>query len=162
MAIYFNSSQYPNFDQKNSWKVIVGAIIGLIILFWLAKGVFYILNIAAPFLLIITLIMNYKVVLGFGSWLLDLLKKDIIVGLLASVGTVVFFPVVSAYLFGKMLLLRKVNKMKSDYIDQSYNIKDDYTSYEEVDEIEIPPLELPKKFENLNKPNNYDKFFDQK
>lgn len=162
MAIYFNSSQYPNFDQKNSWKVIVGAIIGLIILFWLAKGVFYILNIAAPFLLIITLIMNYKVVLGFGSWLLDLLKKDIIVGLLASVGTVVFFPVVSAYLFGKMLLLRKVNKMKSDYTDQSYNIKDDYTSYEEVDEIEIPPLELPKKFENLNKPNNYDKFFDQK
>lgn len=162
MAIYFNSSQYPNFDQKNSWKVIVGAIIGLIILFWLAKGVFYILNIAAPFLLIITLIMNYKVVLGFGSWLLDLLKKDIIVGLLASVGTVVFFPVVSAYLFGKMLLLRKVNKMKSDYTDQSYNIKDDYTSYEEVDEIEIPSLELPKKFENLNKPNNYDKFFDQK
>lgn len=162
MAIYFNSSQYPNFDQKNSWKVVVGAIIGLIILFWLAKGVFYILNIAAPFLLIITMIMNYKVVLGFGSWLLDLLKKDIIVGLLASVGTVVFFPVVSAYLFGKMLLLRKVNKMKSDYTDQSYNIKDDYTSYEEVDEIEIPPLELPKKFENLNKPNNYDKFFDQK
>ena len=72
MAIYFNSSQYPNFDQKNSWKVVVGAIIGLIILFWLAKGVFYILNIAAPFLLIITMIMNYKVVLGFGSWLLDL------------------------------------------------------------------------------------------
>ena len=70
MAIYFNSSQFPNFEQKSSWKVIVGAILGLIALFWLAKGVFFILNIIAPFLLIITLILNYKVVLGYGTWLL--------------------------------------------------------------------------------------------
>jgi len=162
MAIYFNSSQYPNFEQKNSWKIIIGAVIGLIILFWLAKGVFYILNIVAPFLLIITLVMNYKVVLGYGSWLLDLLKKDIIVGLLASVGTVIFFPVVSAYLFVKMLLLRKVTKMSNEYNQSSTYTKDEYTSYEEVDEIDIQKLELPKKFENITKTNNYDKFFDQK
>lgn len=163
MAIYFNSSQFPNFEQKSSWKVIVGAIIGLIALFWLAKGVFFILNIIAPFLLIITLILNYKVVLGYGTWLLELIKRDLLLGILAVIGTVFFFPVVSAYLFGKMLLLRKVNKMKNEFNAQNtFYQNEEFTSYEEVEEIAPNILKLPKTAEKQTNSNNYDTFFEQK
>ena len=163
MAIYFNSSQFPNFEQKSSWKVIVGAIIGLIALFWLAKGVFFILNIIAPFLLIITLILNYKVVLGYGTWLLELIKRDLLLGILAAIGTVFFFPVVSAYLFGKMLLLRKVNKMKNEFNAQNtFYQNEEFTSYEEVEEITPNILKLSKTAENQSNSNNYDTFFEQK
>lgn len=163
MAIYYNSSQFPNFEQKSSWKVIVGAIIGLIALFWLAKGVFFILNIIAPFLLIITLILNYKVVLGYGTWLLELIKRDLLLGILAAIGTVFFFPVVSAYLFGKMLLLRKVNKMKNEFNTQNtFYQNEEFTSYEEVEEITPNILKLSKTAENQSNSNNYDTFFEQK
>jgi hypothetical protein len=163
MAIYFNSSQFPNFEQKSSWKVIVGAILGLIALFWLAKGVFFILNIIAPFLLIITLILNYKVVLGYGTWLLELIKRDLLLGILAAIGTVFFFPVVSAYLFGKMLLLRKVNKMKNEFNAQNtFYQNEEFTSYEEVEEIAPNILKLPKTAEKQTNSNNYDTFFEQK
>ena len=163
MAIYFNSSQFPNFEQKSSWKVIVGAIIGLIALFWLAKGVFFILNIIAPFLLIITLILNYKVVLGYGTWLLELIKRDLLLGILAAIGTVFFFPVVSAYLFGKMLLLRKVNKIKNEFNTQNtFYQNEEFTSYEEVEEIAPNILKLPKTAEKQTNSNNYDTFFEQK
>lgn len=161
MSINVNGSQFVNFDQKNSWKFIIGGIILLIFLFWLAKGIFNILNIIAPFLLILTLVLNYRVVLGYGKWLLDLLKRDFLMGILACLGTVVFFPLVSGYLFAKVLLLRKVSSLKAPFAQINWeSAEDGFTNYEEVIPQKTEKLELPQQ----SKPkieHNYDSFFEK-
>ena len=74
-----------------------------------------------------------------------------------------FFPVVSAYLFGKMLLLRKVNKMKNEFNTQNtFYQNEEFTNYEEVEEIAPNILKLPKTAEKQTNSNNYDTFFEQK
>ncbi len=160
MSINLSGSHYVNFQQKNSWKFILVGILALVFIFWVAKGIFNLLNIIAPFLLIITLVLNYRVVVGYGKWLLDVLKRDFLMGILASLGTVIFFPIVSGYLFVKALLLRKVSSLKTPYSNHPGN--EGFTAYQEVEEADYEVLEIPEQAKTTSKQDhNYDSFFEK-
>ncbi len=90
-------------------------------------------------LIVLTAIINYKVILNYITWIIDLFKKKPLLGIGAGLGTVVFSQFVAAYLFFKAVVgwrLKKAIKAKTE----------DYTDYEVVEEetVEDDFLELPE------------------
>ena len=125
---------------------VVFLVFALMAVFWLAKGIFTILAWLAPILLIATLIIDYRIILNYGKWILHQLKTNTLVGVGMSLLTVVGFPVVSFFLFGKALLKRKLKSLESSYRAER---TESYSEYEIVEEdisttLELPPLERRK------------------
>ncbi len=128
-------------------------------LFFLAKGIFNILAWLAPILLIITAVIDYKVILNYGKWLLNLLRKDALMGIGGILLTVFGFPIIAGFLFGKALLYRKVKKINQTIEDEKMG---EFIEYEEIHEEKPPTLELPslkKEKEPQKKSNDYEQLF---
>jgi len=142
----------------NSITSILFLVLIFVALYWLATGIFKILSVAAPFMLIAALVINHNVVLNYGKWLWNLLLKKPLLGIGGILLTVFGFPIISGFLLGKALLYRKVKKMKQEYDKQQNG---DFIEYEEVDEepqirLELPDFQKPKK----ERGNDYDQYFD--
>ena len=152
-----------------------GAIIPLLMviafffaLFYVASFVFELLWYVAPILLLITLFMDHKIVTGYIEWVWNKLKTNPIMGIAFILLTVFGFPVVAGYLFGKLMLRRKINKMTETFNKRAngpVTKEEDYVDYEEVDSkpttrIEIPKADLPPKVKQKPENNKYDDFFE--
>ena len=137
---------------------IITLILGFILLFFIAKGVFTLLSWAAPFLLLGALIVNWRTVAGYGKFILNLFKRNIIMAIVAVVLTVIGFPIVAGFLFGKSFLDRKVAQLRSA---QEEKVEGEYVEYEDLTEDEVEPeiLELPE-IEPLQQESDYDDFFE--
>lgn len=133
----FNS----NTGGKNTPNTIISLIILVMMVvgfFILARFVFKILAILAPFLLIAALIMDYRVVLGYGRWLVDLVRRNPVLGVAAVILSFVAFPLVAAFLAAKAVLGRNVRQAQQAH---ERRLKDEYVDFEIVDDL---PLELPE------------------
>ena len=153
-----------NYNSSSPFGGIITLLLFILIfagLFYVAKGVFYILTAVAPILFIITLFLDYKVILNYGKYLIDTLKQKPLTGLVMMVFTFFGFPLVAAYLFLKALLNRKINSMAQQYGDNA--TQGGYIEYEEVkNENELEDfLELPDKLpsESRNQSSDYDQLF---
>lgn len=135
-----------NRRPQSKFEITIQGILGLVsviaifvLLFFIASGIFRILSWAAPFLLVAALIINYRTVLGYGGFLIDLLRRRLLLGLLAVLLTIVGFPVVIGFLFGKALIDRRIRKM---YLDMDE--KDEFVEYEDLtkegDRLELRQL----------------------
>jgi len=128
-------------------------------LFFLAKGVFWLLSWVAPVLLIITLIIDYTVVTDFFKFVWKLLREKTIIGILAVLLVVFGYPIVSGYLFFKALGKRTIKKAY-ERVEKDKNI---FTDYEEVVEddnfLELPPLNKRPEAPIQSKSNEYDDIF---
>jgi len=128
-------------------------------LFFLAKGVFWLLSWVAPVLLIITLIIDYTVVTDFFKFVWKLLREKTIMGILAVLLVVFGYPIVSGYLFFKALGKRTIKKAY-ERVEKDKNI---FTDYEEVVEddnfLELPPLNKRLEAPIQSKSNEYDDIF---
>ena len=126
----------------------IGAIVILVLffvaLYFVAKGLFTLLSYVAPVLLILTLIIDYKVVIDFGKWIIKLFKNNVLTGILAVVLTIIGFPIAAGFLFFRAMVRRKLRSM-GEQVDQ----RDEFTDYEEVveeeDFLELPPIEPVEK-----------------
>jgi len=119
----------------------------LVLLFFIAKGLFKILTIAAPVLIVLALIINYKTVVNYLRFVLGLLKRNVLSGIITILLSIVGFPILSGILFGKSILDRKVRKLQ-----QAHEVREqgELVDYEEVirpereDHLNLPPLEKQK------------------
>lgn len=130
------------------------------VLFFMAKGLFWLLSWVAPVLLILTLIIDYKVVKDFFTFIFSLLKNNPLVGILALVMIVFAYPFVAGYLFVKALGKKSIKKA----IEKVENEKNTYTDYEEVQDeddsfLELPPLKKKQETVKQTKSNEYDDMF---
>lgn len=111
-------------------------------LFFLAKGIFTILSWVAPVLIIGALLINYKTVLNFIKYMWALLKRNPLGGILGIILSVVGFPILSGFLFGKAILDRKVKKLSDEYQARR---EGEFVEYEEIireeSDLDLPPLE---------------------
>lgn len=128
------------------------------VLFLIARGVFKLLYFIGPVLLIIAIILDYKAVIEFLQSAWNLLVKNPLMGIMAIVLGIVFWPVLTGYIFFKALGRRKLKKVL-DTMEQERN---SYTEYEEVVEddsfLQLPELNKPK--ENpIYRDNKYDQLF---
>ncbi len=128
-------------NSSNTIVTIVFLILAFVALFWLARSLFAILSWAAPILLIATLIMDYRIVLNYGKWILKLFKTNVLGGIAASVLTVLGFPIVSLLLFGRAMLERKTRQMREAYEAERNPAYTDYEVIEEHETLELPHLE---------------------
>lgn len=142
----------------NSITSILFLVLVFVGLYWLATGIFKILTVAAPFLLIATLIIDYKIVLGYGKWLWNLLLKNPLMGIGGILLTFFGFPIIAGFLLVKALLYRKVNKIKEEFDTQQNG---ELIDYEEIDDEPQIRMELPEvKKTRQRKDDEYDQFFD--
>ena len=128
-------------------------------LFFVAKGIFTILAWLAPILLVATALIDYKIILNYGKWLLSLLQKNLLLGVGGILLTVFGFPIIAGFLFVKALLYRKVKKMNQDYKEE---VSGEFLEYEEVQDDVSSPLELPtfeKEERREKKSNDYEQLF---
>ena len=116
--------------------LFVLAIVAVVIV---AKGIFKLLALIAPLLLIVALVLNYRVVTDFVTSIWRLLKRNPLAGILAVVLCVVFHPLVAAYLAVRAGLSRKLKSMQEEYVNRRDGELVDYT------EVREETLELPRR-----------------
>lgn len=154
--------QRRSYSSGNSLFAILGLMAVVILLYFFVKGIFTILSWVAPVLLLAALLLNYKVVTGYVTWIINSFKTKPLVGLGATIGTFFGFPLVAGYLFIKALLSYKLRNADKP--------KDGYTEYEEVQEeeddedfLDLPEIEkvttTPSSGKAANGNNEYEDLF---
>ena len=144
-----------DFNPLNSIIGIAIFVFILAALYFLARAVFRLLYFIAPVLLIITLVIDYKVVVNYGKWIIRMLRENTVVGVIALLITVFAFPVVSTFLFGKAMLGRQIGKM-----ERTMREKQD-GEYVEYEELELDDrIELPKPEEREKEKGDHEQFFE--
>ncbi len=129
------------------------------ILFFVAKGLFWVLKWIAPVLLIATLIINYKVVTEYLQYIWRKLKEDPLIGLFFLILTVLGHPFVIGYLFFKALGIRSIKKAY-ERVEKEQNT---FTEFEEIVEegnfLELPTLEKEPEPQSRSESERYDELF---
>jgi hypothetical protein len=114
--------------RLNPFSSILGILmmaVMLIGLFYLAKGVFWLLAKLAFFLLAAALVIHYRTVLDFGKWLFDQWRHQPIRALFITLLSALLYPVLFAYLFLRSIFDRKFahiqdaaqKQFESEYVD---------------------------------------------
>jgi hypothetical protein len=106
--------------------VMVGIVV---LLFFAARGIFRLLSFAAPVLIVLALIINYKTIVNYFRFILGLLHRNPLTGIIAILLSVVGFPILSGVLFGKSILDRKVRRLQQAH---EANEQGELAEYEEV------------------------------
>lgn len=128
-------------------------------LFFIAKGVFTVLAWIAPVLIILSLLINYRTVLNYLKFMLGLLQRNPLSGIIGILLSFFGFPILAGVLFGKSILDRKVKKLKEAYQAEK---EGEFVEFEEVikpereTKLDLPPLE---KQAPLKKDNQYEDLF---
>lgn len=148
--------------KRKSVSPIAGIIgfLFLAMMIWMAisavKGIFTLLSWIAIPLFVIALVLNYRVVTDYIGWIWSTMKADPLKGVLYGVGSVIGYPVVSAYLAFKAYISRKLNKKntpkgKGDYIKYEEVEEDDFLELEDLDKVKEKQIEQPpaNKYDDL-------------
>lgn len=141
----------------NSVTSILFIILFFVALFYLARGVFWLLSWAAPVFIILTLIIDYKVVVNYGKMIARQFKSNWVLGLALVLLTVLGFPFVSAFLFGKAALTKKISSMMDGASPATK--EPEFTEYVEIEE-EPEELELKDLQKDEEPSSSYDQFFE--
>ena len=143
--------------------MIVSALVMILFfvgMFYLVGGIFKVLTWAAPALLIIALVLDYKTVLNYGKWLIDLVKRNPLMGIGAIALSILAYPLVFTYLMARAYLSKKIKKMQTDYETRTQG---EYVDFEVVDEqplrIDLPPQRKQQPPPPQNTGNDYDDMF---
>jgi len=148
-----------NGKRRNPISTIVSLVMLVLVfmlMFFVARGVFRLLTWLAPFLFIATLILDYRVIVDYGKYLYRTLNRNAIWGIVMTVLTIIGFPLVVAFLFGKALLFKRAEKTEKE---MEKGIEGEYIPYEEVEEDEDEFIDLPE-FQKEKDRDKYKKFFD--
>ncbi len=148
--------------RANGIAGFVLMVLVFVALFFLAKGVFTVLSWIAPVLLLAALLIHYRTITNYLKFILSLLRRNPLGGIIAVVLSVIGFPILSGVLFGKAILDRKVKKLQQQYQAREQS---EYVEFEEITRkpeqdkrIELPPLESQPRQKD-NKDNRYEDLF---
>lgn len=148
-----------NQGRGNTFNLMIGvfAVIAIVMVLWyLFKSLFSILTFIAPILLIITFFINRSVIIDYVTSMFGRIKNDTLIGIAQLVGTFLFFPFVSVFLFGKAMLYRKVDKIKAQMNEEK---EGEFTEYEELDEDDVLDLKDIEEVKKSSSSNDYDDMF---
>ena len=149
----------------------LGCLVGLAVIvfatYYALKGLYYILWWAAPALLVLTLIINWRVIPDtLKNWVATL-ETSPVSGLLNAAFAVLAFPFFALYLFLKALGYRKMENMKKEF-ENAQQAPEEFVDFEEIESRPMgkapdpEPIEAPDAKEK-EKPkqaeNPYDGFF---
>ncbi len=151
-----------------SYRKTVGpfnSIIGVLLLvaffvgiFFILKGLFWVLTWVAPVLLIAALIIDKSVVVNYGLWIWKTLKNKPLLGIAAIIFTVIGYMVVFPFLFAKAIFKKKIKDVTREIEKEREGELIDF------EEITSKPqkenrTELPK-LEKTERKSEYDRLFE--
>lgn len=156
----YNFGGNNNNPINSIWSIVILALV-LVGLFILARFIFRILYFLSPFLLIATAIIDHKVIVNYVKWLGNMIRRNTLMGVGATVLSLVFFPVVSALLFSRALFKKQMRKAHQEQETRKIG---EYVDFEEI--VEDKPIKL-KRLEKQEQPqtreekkdDRYDQFF---
>jgi len=141
----FNFGNSGNNNPGNLlWSVLLGIMV-LAGLYFLARFIFRILYFLSPLIIIATLIIDHKVVINYGKWIISLFKQNIVFGIGATLLTIFGFPVVSTFLLGRALFNKRVKQAEQAFEQQTHGELVDF------EELDSEPLRLPELDEEVSK-----------
>src|SRR5688572_28413593 len=145
--------------KKNGIFGFIFLVLILVALFFISKGIFKLLALAAPVLIIGALIINYRTVINYFKFVLSLVQRSPLAGILVILLSIVGFPILSGVLFAKALFDRRIRRLHQAHELQR---RGEYVEFEEVaprnerNELDLPPLE---KHEQKKADNRYEDLF---
>lgn len=151
----FNFGNGGNNSGNLLWSVLVGIFV-LVGLYFLARFIFRILYFLSPLLLIATLIIDHKVVVNFGKWVVNLFRQNVVLGIGATLLSIFGFPIVTTFLFGKALLNRRIKQAEAEHERQT---KGEMIDYEELDSEPLDLRQLEKETRTREEDNEYEDLF---
>ena len=116
----------------------------LVALFFIAKGIFTVLAWISPALILGALVINFRTVLNYLKFILSLIQRNPLAGIIAIILSIIGFPILSGVLFGKAIFDRRVRRLQSAH---EANQAGEYVDYEEVikpssnDHLDLPPID---------------------
>ena len=155
------------FDMKtNTWVGLIALVFIFIAVYFIASSIFRLLAWLSPILLIATAIIDYKVIVNYVKWVIDLTKKNTPLGIGAIVLSIIGYPVLFGFLFGRALLNRRIKQAKSAATSAE---EGEYVDFEELEtkKLELPPLEKQQRPEpepapqKQQKNSDYDNLFQE-
>lgn len=157
------------------WGCLILGILSLVALYYILKGLFYVLYVASPVLFVLALVINWRAVADTGRDFLSILQRNPLGGLLLGALAVVGFPVLALYLFLRALGYKQMDQFNNTMRERHGAPEEEFVEFEElesrsrhkppvVEDVEIEPLPEPIKpapeHKEQPKPgNNYDEFF---
>ncbi len=144
----------------NTGSIIIGAVVLLLILFGLlnlAQLTYRLLSFVALPLLAITALIDYKVITDYVSWLVSLVKRNAILGIVVSLLSIIAYPVTTAMLFGRALFKRSIRKemqRRNEVTQEQTPQIGEYIDFEELKERKT------KIKEEKTSQSDYDSFFE--
>jgi hypothetical protein len=157
--IYTTNSRGNGGFMNNIGCLITGGLL-LAGVFYLLRGLYFMLFWAAPALFVLALIINWKVVASTGKWMLQLLQKNPLMGLLTGALAVYFFPLLTLFWFFGALGSKRVEKMQREFGQQwggafgpfQNTNQEQETEFAEFEEIESKPKGQPDPEKDINIP----------
>jgi len=132
-------------------------VVGVMIALWfVAKSIFQLLTFLVPVMLILTLIIDYKVIVNFFKFMGRLFQQNVLYGIGASVLGVIGLPVLSLVLLLQAVFKMKLRKRQKEHDEAIHGKPTEFEILEEEDEpLDLNRVELPEI------ENEYDELFDE-
>lgn len=154
-------------SRGNGGGSLIMGIIFIVLMVLLFRGAFILLRWATPVLLIATVIINYRVLLDYGKWIVAQVRSNPLMGIALGLLSFVFFPFLVFYLFGKAVLTNKTRQSGPEYLHRE---SEQFVPFEEMESMPNPMEktpeketviveEAPAKAKAQEKSNEYDQLF---
>ncbi len=119
---------------------LIGGLLMLAALYFIIVGLYKILYWAAPALIVLALIVNWRAVADTGKNFVESLKANPISAILSLAICVLIFPFFSLYLLLKALGYNKLEQLKQQYgtpinSDNVSEREDEFIDFEEIETI---------------------------
>ncbi len=138
-----NQFQFKSYNKGNSWLGVIIIIAIIFFIFFIIQNLYKLFAVLAPVFLILTAILDYRVIAKFGIVIYELLRYRTVLGILAVIFSIIGLPFVSAAMFFNAFMnfktKRKNKKKYIDYEDVSGN--DDILILNDKDKIKIDDFE---------------------
>lgn len=137
--------QQQNSQNDNPLSTVIGIVLMIVFfigIFYVARFIYKILLAVAPMLFIITFFMDRRVIINYVKWLGALLQRNTVTGAGAILLSIVGFPIVSLFLFGRAMLNRKMK----EHADETRERREGkLIEYEELDSEPLVPTRSKEK-----------------
>lgn len=122
-----NQFQFKSYDKSNSWLGIIIIVAIIFFIFFIIQNLYKLFALLAPVFLILTAILDYRVIAKFGIVIYELLRYRTVLGILAVIFSIIGLPFVSAAMFFNAFMNFKTKRRnKKRYIDyEEVSDKDD-------------------------------------
>ncbi|MEM1324459.1 MAG: hypothetical protein AAGI23_00815 [Bacteroidota bacterium] len=157
-----NNRNFWGNGKINTGSIIIGAvvmIVAFVLLLSLAQLTYKLLTFIAVPLLIATAIIDHKVILGYVNWIVSIGKRNIILGVVTAVLSLVLYPLTISILFGRAFLTWRFKKAMEEREEEIMSQQPQLGEYIDYEEMPKPRQRIKEKRVENN--NEYDQFFDE-